>query len=112
MERGASWLLGRARLLGPHSTRWAEATIQSRGVQGMRVVQGLLSLTHRHDWSAIEQACRIAHGYGSYRLRTIRALMDRQAPSQERFEFITEHPIIRQLCEYDKFVHEAFQKEP
>jgi transposase len=111
VERGASWLLGRVRMIGPHSTRWAETTIQARGVQGMRVVQGLLSLTHRHDSSAIEQACCVAHGYGSYRLRTIRALIDRQAPSQERFEFMTDHPIIRQLSEYDQFVHEAFQKE-
>jgi hypothetical protein len=77
VERGASWLLGRVRMIGTDSTRWAETTIQTRGVQGMGVVQGLLSLTHRHDSSAIEQACRVAHGYGSYRLRTIRALIDR-----------------------------------
>lgn len=111
VERGASWLLGRVRMIGPHSTRWAEATIQTRGVQGMRVVQGLLNLTHRHKWSAIERACQVAHGYGSFRLKTIRALIDRQAPSQGRFEFMTEHPMIRQLSEYDQFVHEAFQKE-
>jgi transposase len=111
VERGASWLLSRARLIGPHSARWAEATIQARGVQGMRVVQGLLSLTHRHDWAAIEKACQVAHGHASFRLRTIRALIDRQAPSQQRFEFMAHHAIIRQLSEYDQFVHEAFQKE-
>ena len=111
VERGASWLLSRVRLIGPNSARWAEATIQTRGVQGMRVVQGLLSLTHRHDWEAIERACGIAHGYGSYQLRTIRALIDRQAASQELFAFVVHHAIIRQLSEYDQFVHEAFQKE-
>jgi transposase len=111
VERGASWLLGRVRMIGPHSTRWAEATIQARGVQGMRVVQGLLSLTHRHPWAAIEQACQVAHGYSSFRLKTIRVLIDRQVLSQEQFEFMTDHPIIRQLSEYDRFVHEAFQKE-
>jgi transposase len=111
VERGTSWLLSRVRMIGPHSTRWAEATIQARGVQGVRVVQGLLSLTHRHHWRAIEQACQVAHGYRSFRLKTIRALIDRQVPSQEQFEFMTDHPIIRQLSEYDQFVHEAFQKE-
>jgi transposase len=111
VERGAAWLLSRARLIGPHSARWAEATIQTRGVQGMRVVQGLLSLTHRHDWAAIEKACQVAHGYSSFRLRTIRSLIDRQAPSQQRFEFMAHHAIIRQLSEYDQFVHEAFQEE-
>jgi hypothetical protein len=111
VERGASYLLGRVRRIGPHSARWAEATIGARGVQGMRTVQGLLSLTHRHDGSAIERACRVAHGHGSFRLRTIRALIDRQAPEQERFAFMADHAIIRQLSEYDRFVHEAFQKE-
>ena len=74
VERGASWLLGRVRLIGPHSARWAEATIQARGVQGMRVVQGLLSLTHRHDWAAIEQGLP-----GRSRLRLVPAADDPRA---------------------------------
>jgi transposase len=111
IERGAAWLLGRVRRIGPQSARWAEATVQNRGVEGMRVIQGLLSLTHRHDAAAIERACEIAHSYGSFRLRTIRALIEHQAPKQEQFPFLDEHPIIRGLSEYDQFVHEAFQKE-
>ena len=84
VERGAAWLLGRvATRLGPHSTAWAEAMIQARGVEGVRVLQGLLSLAGRHPASAIEQACEIALGYGAYHLRTIRALIKRQAPKQE-----------------------------
>ena len=50
--------------------------IEARGVEGVRVLQGLLSLASRHPTSAIEQACEIAVGYGEYRLRTIRALID------------------------------------
>ena len=38
--------------------------IQARGVEGVRVLQGLLSLAGRHPASAIEQACEIAVGYG------------------------------------------------
>ena len=59
--------------LGPKSTVWAEAMIQARGVEGVRVLVGLLSLTSRHPTSTIEQACEIALGYGEYHLRTIRA---------------------------------------
>ena len=47
----------------------------------MRVLLGLLSLAGRHPASAIEQACEIAPGYGAYRLRTIRALIE--APGTE-----------------------------
>jgi transposase len=111
VERGAAWLLGRVRRIGPKSVRWAEATIQARGIEGVRVIQGLLSLTRRHEAAAIERACETAHGYGAYRLRTIRALLERQAASQEQFSFLDRHPIIRDLADYQKFVHEAFQKE-
>jgi transposase len=111
IERGAAWLLDRVRRIGPQSLRWAEATIQARGVEGVRVIQGLLSLTGRHDASAIERACEIAHGYGSFRLRTVRTLIDRQVKSQELLPFLDNHPIIRDLSDYQKFVHQSFQKE-
>jgi transposase len=111
VERGAGWLLSRVRLIGPQSVRWAEATISARGVEGVRVIQGLLSLTRRHDAAAIERACETAHSYGAFRLRTVRALIDRQAASQEQFIFVDKHPIIRQLSDYQQFVHDAFQKE-
>jgi transposase len=111
VERGAGWLLSRVRLIGPQSVRWAEATISARGVEGVRVIQGLLSLTRRHDATAIERACETAHGYGAFRLRTVRALIERQAAGQEQFTFVDKHPIIRQLSDYQQFVHDAFQKE-
>jgi transposase len=111
VERGAAWLLGQVRRLGPQSTRWAEAVIAVRGVEGVRVLQGLLSLAKRHPVAAIERACGIAAGYGCHRLRTVRTLIDRQAPTQEQFAFMHEHPLIRPLAEYSQFVHTTFQKE-
>ncbi|HEX2518179.1 MAG TPA: IS21 family transposase [Castellaniella sp.] len=111
VERGAAWLLGQVRRLGPQSTRWAEAVIAARGVEGIRVLQGLLSLAKRHPAEAIERACAIAAGYGCHRLRTVRRLIDRQAPTQEQFAFMHEHPLIRPLAEYTQFVHAAFQQE-
>ena len=111
VERGAAWLLGQVRRLGPHSLRWAEAMIQVRGVEGVRVLQGLLNLAHRHPSDAIERACDIALSHGAFRLRTLRALLDRAAPRQEQLPFLDEHPVIRQLSDYGQFVHDAFQKE-
>ena len=67
VERGAAWLLHRVTTrLGPKSTAWARAMIRARGVEGVRVLLGLLSLSGRHPTSAIEQACEIASGYGEY----------------------------------------------
>jgi transposase len=111
VERGAAWLLGQVRRLGPHSTRWAEAMLQARGIEGVRVLQGLLNLAHRYPCAAIEQACDTALSHGAYRLRTLRALIERQGPRQEQLPFIEEHPLIRELSDYGQFVHDTFQKE-
>jgi transposase len=110
VERGAAWLLDRvANRLGPHSTAWAEAMVRVRGVEGVRVLQGLLSLAGRHSVSTIEQACEIATSYGAYHLRIVRALVKRQAPKQEVLAFLSDHPVIRPMSEYSQFVHDAFQ---
>lgn len=109
IERGAAWILGRIRLVGPHCTHWAEGCLQVRGVEGVRVLQGLLSLTHRHEVDAIERACEIAQSYGAYRLRIVRRLIDRDAPKQ-LLVFRDDDPIIRPLIDYDRFVHDAIQK--
>jgi transposase len=110
VERGAAWLLDRVTTrLGPYSTTWAQAMIQARGVGGVRVLQGLLSLAGRHPASVIEQACEVATSYGAYQLRTLRALIKRQEPKQEVLSFMSDHPMIRPISEYGQFVHDAFQ---
>jgi transposase len=109
VERGAAWHLERVRRIGPESARWALAVVEARGVEAVRVLIGLSSLAGRHPAAAIERACTIASGYGAYHLRTIRALITRDAPKQELMSFMSEHPMIRPLSDYGRFVHEAFQ---
>jgi len=111
IERGATWLLGKIRLIGPQTSRWAEQMLAQRGIEGVRVLMGLLNLANRHTSEAIEQACQIASTHGAYRLRTIRALIKRQGAKQEGFAFLDEHPIIRSLREYGELVHTAFHQE-
>jgi transposase len=108
VERGAAWLLQRVGLLGPDAARWGESVIALRQVEGVRVLQGLLSLAKKHTNAEIERACAIAVSYGCQRLRTIRTLLQRQAPKQE--SFLDEHPLIRGLTDYQQLVHASFQK--
>ena len=110
-ERGTAWLLARIGNLGGQAVRWAQAVIAHRGVEGVRVLQGLLALSGRHGAAAIDQACGIALSYGEYRLRTIRALLSRDAPKQEQFAFLEDHPLIRSLADYAQLVHTSFQQE-
>jgi transposase len=111
VERGAAWLLAQTRRIGTQAAQWSEAVIQERGVEGVRVVQGLLALAGKHPSAALEKACAIALSYRAFHLKTIRTLLDRDAPRQESFAFLEEHPIIRNLAEYARLVHDAFQKE-
>jgi transposase len=111
VERGAAWLLGQARSIGTQAARWSEALLQARGVEGVRVLQGLLHLARRHPRDQVDRACGIALSYESYRLKTIRVLIGREAARQEPFSFMDAHPLIRDLSEYGQLVHDAFQKE-
>jgi transposase len=112
VERGAGWMLERTRItIGSHAAGWAEAVMEARGIEGVRVLQGLLSLAKKHAALDLEQACEIAHSYASYRLRTIRTLLKHQAPKQESLPFLETHPLIRDLADYARIVHDAVQKE-
>jgi Mu transposase, C-terminal domain len=111
VESGAVWLLSQMRRLGPGATAWAQAMLAARGIEGVRVLQGLLHLGERHPWPAVDEACAVALSHISYRLRTIRELLKRQTPRQEVLAFMNEHPLIRPLGDYAQFVKQALHKE-
>jgi transposase len=111
VESGAVWLLSQVRRIGPQATAWAQAMLAARGIEGVRVLQGLLHLAERHPWQALDEACAVALAHISYRLRTIRELLKRQTPRQEVFPFMNEHPLIRPLADYAQFVQQALHQE-
>jgi hypothetical protein len=110
-ERGAAWLLTQIGRSGAQAAGWAEAVIRVRGIEGVRVLQGLLALAKRHPLASIDWACAVAHSRGEYRLRTIRVLTGRTVPKQEPLPFLDEHPLIRSLADYEQLVHDSFQQE-
>lgn len=110
VERGAEWLLSKVRLIGPQTTQWAEAMLENRGIQGIRVLQGLLSLANRHPVAAVEEACQTAHSYRAFRLRILRQLLKRKAPQQQSLEFAREAPIIRPLSDYADWLGEILRR--
>jgi transposase len=114
VERGTTWLLRRVEYIGPQATRWAQSMLQNRGIEGVRVLMGLLSLVNQRPRSAVERACEIAQGHGAYHLRSLRQLIAHQnaAPVQQHFEFVQEHAIIRGLADYGRFVRDAIAQQP
>jgi transposase len=111
VERGAAHYLKLVSRFGPHSAKWAEETVKQRGIEAVRVLIGLLSLAEKHPWPQIEAACETARSHRSFNLRTVRELIKRKAPRQEEFAFMTEHPIIRSLSEYEQLVRDALKED-
>jgi hypothetical protein len=111
VERGTVWLLSQTHRIGPEATRWAQAMLKTRGIEGVRVLHGLLHLAERHPAEALELACAAALTHVSYRLRTIRELLKRHSHQQDVFDFMKEHPLIRDLHDYAQFVHQAIHQE-
>jgi transposase len=111
VERGAAYLLQRISRLGPEATGWAEAVLETRGIEGIRVLQGLWSLTRKYDADQIARACAAAHAHACYRLRSVRQLLERPAAPPALLPFLEEHPLIRPLADYERFLHHALQQE-
>jgi transposase len=112
VESGADWLLRRISLIGQQSERWAGAMMLARGIAGIRVLVGLMSLARHHDITSIENACEIALTHEAFHLRTIRELIKRGGRGQEEFEFLQEHQIIRDMSDYGQIVRASIRREP
>ena len=110
VEGGATKLLHRVRLIGPQAARWAEAMLKERGIEGVRVLVGLLALVRQHSSTAIERACELAVGHGAFRLREVRALLQ-EPVEQQQLEFMAEHPVIRSIKAYGELVQVSFRED-
>jgi hypothetical protein len=110
IENGADWLLDRARLVGLHSGTWAEAMMKNRGPQGLRVLQGFLQLAAKHTPRNVEAAAELALAHGAWHLRDLKGLLDHPV-AQTQFEFAQQHPLIRDLSEYEALLPDCFAPE-
>jgi hypothetical protein len=81
--------------------------LKNRGIAGVRVLQGLVSLAKRHAPADLERACEVAHSYGTFHLRPLRQLIQRHAAKQQPLPFLEEHPIIRPLADYGQWLRTA-----
>ena len=97
VERGTDWMLRKAAVIGPKTREWSIGLVANRGVESLRVLNGLLSLTDKHPSRLIEQACQTAHANQCYRLKSLRQLIKHGGGKQQEFEFLDDHPMIR-IC--------------
>jgi len=108
VERGAGYLMKRIARVGPETLRWAKAMLDTRGIEGVRVLVGLLAMTGKHRSDELEKACALALTHGAYHLRALRQLME--APTRQE-EFLDAHPLIRPMDFYGRRVRVSFRKD-
>ncbi len=99
IERGADYLLGRCRLIGPLTGTWAEVMHQTRGPQSLRVMQGSLQLAEKHPTTDLEKAAKVATHHGAWRLRDLKRLLELPGNVMQ-LDFLEAHPLIRSLDAY------------
>ena len=110
VERGAGYLLKRISLIGPQAAQWAQTMLDQRGIEGVRVLQGLLSMTGKYTSREIDEGCDLALSHGAWRLKALRALIKSRARQQE-FELVQSHPLIRPMTDYGRWLKVSFRKE-
>lgn len=103
LQANLDYWLKRASNLGTSCARWAEAVVQNRGVEGMRSLMGLVRLTDRHSFAAVNSACERALANSAWRLRAVQALLQ-TTQIQTELAFEEHHPLIRNLREYGIFI--------
>ncbi len=108
VERGAEYMLRKILNIGAEATLWAKAMLDTRGIEGVRVLQGFIHLAKKYPAGAINRASNTALKAGMFKLRPLRELIKRNAEQRE-FEFSESHPIIRPLSEYQKLITVSFK---
>ena len=104
LQANLDYWLGRAQQMGAPCAEWAQTLAAQRGPAAIRSLMGLVGLSQKHTFKALNEACAKAHAQGTWRLRDVRTLLQNPtAPSQ--LTFLDDHPIIRELREYGIFVN-------
>jgi transposase len=111
VERASGYYQQQAARLGPACGAWAQQLFAERGVLGIRVVQGLISLAKRYRARALNDACQQALSYGTRRLADVRRLLQ-SSERQQDLPLLESHPLIRDLGEYGRFLAENSQPQP
>lgn len=102
LENGEHWLIEKAGKMGVSCKEWAQTVIKYRKEQGLRVVQGLISLSKKYTSREIDLACNMELKFNSKKLRIVRGFLKRTIPIQERPLFRQEGEGIRPMSDYEK----------
>jgi transposase len=93
-------LLTKVEHIGSQASAWAQAAITERDIRAYRLLQGLVSLTRKHQREHVDWACGVALHNGSFRYQTLTRLLEQQPEPDPRPQLTQEHDCIRELTHY------------
>jgi hypothetical protein len=98
-DRGVAYLLERCQEIGPCAGAWAQAMYKHRGIEGVRVLQGLLALARTTPTDQLELAAGKALQRAGWRLRAVKEALYEPA-NVVQIDFLDTHPLIRDMNAY------------
>ncbi len=98
-DRGVHYMLSRCEEIGPCTGAWALAMHKHRGIESIRVLQGLLSLARANPHERLEVAAGKALERAGWRLSDVRAALGEPA-NVVQVDFLSTHPLIREMTAY------------
>lgn len=110
-KRSCAHLIKRIEKLGPFCAQWAKEQVHRRGAEAYRTLLGILDLARKHETGEIDHACEQALGYGANRLKDLKQLIEYPRDPQQELEFLSEHPLIRDLDAYQTHLNNPKPKE-
>lgn len=98
-QLAAGNLLARCQDVGPHTGAWALAMCQHRGIESIRVLQGLLALARKTPGEQLEPAAAKALQRAGWRLGDVKQALAEPA-NVVQVDFLSAHPLIRDMQAY------------
>ena len=98
-DRGTAYLLECCQQIGSYTGAWALAMHHHRGLEGIRVLQGLRSLARKTPAEQLEAAAAKALQRAAWRLRDLKQALAEPA-NLVQVDFLETHPLIRDMNAY------------
>jgi transposase len=106
-EYGSDYLLQRLNRVGAECAIWGEVMLLNRGLEGIRVLQGLLSLRKKYSPEQLNAAARLAVNQEVFYLKDFKALLT-TTEENPSLNLVEVHPYIRKLSSYQQLTPNVF----
>ncbi|MCH2204419.1 MAG: IS21 family transposase [Lentisphaerales bacterium] len=108
-EHGSGYLIRQLAKIGDACAIWGEITLQNRGIEAIRVMQGLVQLQKKYTKEQLNKAAVEAVRSECYYLKDFKDLIDLDSVQPE-LDLNEVHPLMRKMSSYEALTPLVFEK--